>query len=100
MLARYAHDMNAVLAEVSRVLKFGGEAVLVVWELHHSRRLCPKFPCARIPWSGERNDTSFESRRPLWRTAGTYLRQGAEYPENNYVGAWEEVVLTFQKMGK
>jgi len=87
MLARYAHDMNAVLAEVSRVLKFGGEAVLVVGNSTFEASLS-KIPRA-LAYLGRENVLILRSsrRRPFLEDRRYLLRQGAEYSGKQLRGA-------------
>jgi hypothetical protein len=98
MLSRYAHDMDFVLAEVSRVLKQTGEAVIVVGNstirgvfVKNSRALAYLGKVNGLSLSSTRRRQLLENRRylppPEKRISGKLLR--------SRMG--EEVVLRFQK---
>jgi SAM-dependent methyltransferase len=96
MLARYVRDMNMVLAEISRVLKRGAEAVLVVGDsticgvfVRNSRALTYLGQANRLKLRSTRRRPLLENRRylppPEKRVAGKQLRGRMR----------EEVILTF-----
>jgi len=98
MLSRYAHDMDFVLAEVSRVLKQTGEAVIVVGNstirgvfVKNSRALAYLGKVNGLSLSSTRRRQLLENRRylppPGKRISGKLLR--------SRMG--EEVVLRFRK---
>jgi SAM-dependent methyltransferase len=98
MLARYVVDMNKVLAEISRVLKRGGEAVLVVGDSTIRDIFIENSRC--LIFLGERNGLSLQSMRrrslpdnrrylppPGHRVSGKQLRARMR----------KEVILVFSK---
>jgi SAM-dependent methyltransferase len=98
MLARYVHDMNSVLAEVSRVLKSKGEAVVVVGNstirgvfVKNSSALVYLGKANGLRLNSTRRRRLLENRRylppPGKRISGKLLRSRMR----------EEVVLTFGK---
>jgi SAM-dependent methyltransferase len=99
MLARYVRDMNAVFAEIGRVLKKNGEAVLVVGNsmlrgvfLKNSRALTSLGEANGLVLIATRRRPLLENRRylppPGRRISGKQLRSRMR----------EEVVLRFSKM--
>jgi DNA modification methylase len=98
MLARYAHDMNSVLAEISRVLKHRGEAVIVVGNstirgafIKNSVALTRLARANGLKLNSTRTRPLLENRRylppPGKRHSGRSLRSRMR----------EEVILTFAK---
>lgn len=99
MLAQYAHDMNAVLAEISRVLKRRGEAVVVVGNstirgvfIKNSSALTHLAKSNGLKLTSTRKRPLLENRRylppPGKRDSGKLLRARMR----------EEVILTFAKI--
>ncbi len=98
MLARYVYDMNAVLSEVSRVLRQRAEAVLVVGDstirgtfVRNSRALIYLGWANGLTLRSTRRRSLVENRRylppPGKKVSGEQLRARMK----------EEVILTFQK---
>jgi len=98
ILALYAHDMNLVLAEITRVLKRGGEAVVVVGNstirgvfIENSRALVYLAHANGLRLNSTRRRRLPENRRylppPERKGSGDLLRSRMK----------EEVVLTFTK---
>jgi hypothetical protein len=98
MLARYVHDMNAVLSEISRVLRLRAEAVLVVGDstirgtfVRNSRALMYLGRANGLTLRSTRRRPLLENRRylppPGRRNSGKQLRGRMR----------EEVILTFCK---
>jgi hypothetical protein len=98
MLAQYAHDMNSVLSEVSRVLKYDGEAVIVVGNstirgvfINNSSALTHLANANGLRLNSTRRRPLLENRRylppPGKRDSGKLLRSRMR----------EEVILTFAK---
>ena len=98
MLAQYARDMNSVLAEVSRVLKRGGEAVVVVGN-STIRGVFIKNSCALV-YLAKANGLRLNSTR---RRRLLENRRYLPPPERRISGKLlssrmrEEVILTFGK---
>jgi SAM-dependent methyltransferase len=101
MLAQYLRDMNKVLAEINRVLKHGGEAVLVIGDstirgvfLRNSRALTYLGRENGLTLKSVRRRPLLENRRylppPGKRNSGRLLRSRMK----------EEVILTFLKAHK
>jgi DNA modification methylase len=98
MLARYVHDMNSVLSEISRVLKRSGEAVVVVGDstirgvfVKNSTALTLLARANGLRLNSTRRRPLLENRRylppPGKRGSGKLLRSRMR----------EEVILTFAK---
>jgi len=98
MLARYANDMNAVIAEISRVLKRNGKAVIVIGNsmirgtfIQNSRALAHLAQVNGLTLTSTRRRPLLENRRylppPGKKISGNLLRSRMN----------EEVILTFAK---
>jgi len=101
MLAQYLHDMDSVLAEIGRVLKSQGEAVIVVGNstirgvfVNNSSALTRLAKANGLNISSSRRRPLLENRRylppPGKRVSGRSLRSRMR----------EEVILTFAKTSK
>jgi SAM-dependent methyltransferase len=99
MLSQYVHDMNSVLAEISRVLKHHGEAVIVVGNstirgifIKNSRALTYLARANGLTLTATRRRRLLENRRylppPGNKISGKLLRSRMR----------EEVILTFAKI--
>ena len=101
MLARYAHDMNAVISEVNRVLKPRGEAVIVIGN-STIRGVFVKNSSA-LTYLARANGLTLNStrRRPLLENR-RYLPPPGKKHSGRLLGSRmrEEVILTFAKTAR